>query len=234
MRFASTRAVMPRPTLLSWSSGKDSAYALHVLRQQTDIEVVGLLTTVDEAHARVAIHGVRVGLLRAQAAATGLPLREVPLPSPCPNAEYEARMGAALAQARAEGVAALAFGDLFLEEIRRYREDSLRGTGLDAVFPLWGEPTPALARRMLALGLRARITCIDPRRVGREVVGRDFDEALLDGLPHTVDPCGERGELHTFAYAGPMFRHPIGITTGETVERDGFVFADLLPAPAAA
>lgn len=216
--------------LLSWSSGKDSAFALHVLRQQQDTEIVGLLTTVSESYARVAMHGVRLELLRAQADAAGLPLWEVPLPSPCNNAQYEARMGAVLDRARAEGIAAVAFGDLFLEDIRRYREERMQGTGIEPIFPLWGRPTAALAREMIALGLRARITCVDPRQLPRKFAGRDFDEALLAALPPSVDPCGERGEFHTFVFTGPMFQHTVAITTGEIVERDGFVFADLLPA----
>jgi uncharacterized protein (TIGR00290 family) len=220
--------VKPR-ALLAWSSGKDSAWALHVLRQRGEVEVVGLLTTLNQAFERVAMHAVRVALLRAQAAAAGLPLVEVPLPWPCSNADYEAAMGAALERARDEGVTAVAFGDLFLEDIRRYREERMAATGLEPLFPLWAEPTDALARRMLAGGLRARLTCVDPRQLAPAFAGREFDEALLADLPPAVDPCGERGEFHTFAYAGPMFSRPVGLRAGDVVERDGFVFADLLP-----
>jgi uncharacterized protein (TIGR00290 family) len=216
--------------LLSWSSGKDSAWALHVLRRdRPDLEIVGLLTTVNRVHDRVAMHAVRSQLLRAQAAAADLPLREVAIPSPCSNAEYEAAMGEAVARARAEGIEAMAFGDLFLEDIRAYRVEKLRGTGLEPVFPLWGLPTDALARTMIAGGLRARLTCVDPKALEARFAGRDFDAALLAELPASVDPCGERGEFHTFAYAGPMFRAPVPVVSGEVVERDGFVFADLLP-----
>ena len=216
-------------TLLAWSSGKDSAWALHVLRQRGEVEVVGLLTTLNEAFDRVAMHAVRAELLRAQAAAAELPLTTVPLPWPCSNAQYEAAMGAALAAARGDGITAVAFGDLFLEDVRRYREERMAGTGLEPLFPLWGEPTPALARRMIEGGLRARLTCVDPRQLAPAFAGREFDAALLADLPPSVDPCGERGEFHSFAYAGPMFRAPLSVRGGDVVERDGFVFADLLP-----
>jgi uncharacterized protein (TIGR00290 family) len=225
--------VKPR-ALLAWSSGKDSAWALHVLREAGEVEVVGLLTTLDEAHDRVAMHDVRAALLRAQAEAAGLPLTTVPLPWPCSNEQYEAAMSRALADARRAGVAVVAFGDLFLEDVRRYREERMAGTGLAPIFPLWGQPTAALARTMIAGGLRARLTCVDPRQLAPAFAGREFDEALLAELPASVDPCGERGEFHSFAHAGPMFRHPIAVRGGEVVERDGFVFADLLPAEAAA
>jgi uncharacterized protein (TIGR00290 family) len=217
--------------LLAWSSGKDSAWALHVLRMRGEVEVAGLLTTVNQVHERVAMHAVRRTLLSEQARACGLPLREVPIPNPCPNAEYERAMSAALAQARAEGITAVAFGDLFLEDIRQYREQRLAATGMQPLFPLWGLPTAALARDMIGAGLRARITCVDPKQLARDFAGREFDAALLSDLPAAVDPCGERGEFHTFAYAGPMFSRPMAVETGEIVERDGFVFADLLPLP---
>jgi len=216
-------------TLLSWSSGKDSAWALHVLRRQNDVEIVGLLTTLNAAHDRVAMHAVRAEVLREQADAAGLPLWPVPLPWPCSNADYEAAMTTALERARAEGVTQVAFGDLFLEDIRRYREERLQGTGIAPIFPIWGIPTDRLARDMIEGGLRARLTCVDPRKIARELAGRDFDAALLDALPPEVDPCGENGEFHSFAYDGPMFRHPVAIRSGEIVERDSFVFADLLP-----
>ena len=177
----------------------------------------------------MAMHGVRVELLRAQAEAAGLPLTTVPLPWPCSNAEYEARMSDALADARARGFTTVAFGDLFLEDIRRYREERLAGTGMAPIFPLWGQPTAELARRMIAGGLRAQLTCVDARKLPASFAGRELDAALLAELPASVDPCGEQGEFHSFAHAGPMFRHPIAVRAGEVSERDGFVFADLLP-----
>ena len=224
---------MSERVLLAWSSGKDSAFTLHVLREQ-GVEVVGLLTTINEAFERVAMHAVRLELLRAQAEAVGLPLFEVRIPWPCPNEAYEAAMAAALAEARTRGVTAVAFGDLFLEDVRRYREDRMRGSGLEPLFPLWGRPTRALAEEMIARGQKAVLTCVDPRAVPRELAGRAFDAALLRELPEAVDPCGERGEFHSFAWDGPAFRHPVPVRVGEMVEREGFVFADLLPdAPSA-
>jgi len=217
--------------LLAWSSGKDSAWTLHVLRQDPDVEVVGLLTTVNQTFDRVAMHAVRTDLLGAQAAAVGLPLFTVPIPYPCSNAEYEAAMETAMERARRDGVTAVAFGDLFLEDVRRYREERMQGTGLTPLFPIWGTPTDRLAREMVAAGLRARLTCVDPKKLPDRFAGRDFDAALLaelrDGHPE-VDPCGERGEFHSFAYDGPMFRRAVGIRSGEVVTRDGFVFADLM------
>jgi uncharacterized protein (TIGR00290 family) len=215
--------------LLAWSSGKDSAWSLHVLRQQNEVEVVGLLTTINQEFDRVAMHAVRAELLRAQAAAVGLPLWPVPIPWPCSNAEYEAAMGEAMGRARDAGITAIAFGDLFLEDIRRYREDRLRGSGLTPLFPVWGIPTDALAATMVGAGLRARLTCIDPKRLDATFAGREFDTVLLGDLPPSVDPCGEYGEFHTFAYDGPMFSQRVPISAGEVVARDGFVFADLLP-----
>lgn len=219
---------MRAQALLSWSSGKDSAWALHVLRQQGDVEVVGLLTTVNEVADRVAMHAVRSELLRAQAEAVGLPLRTVGLPWPCTNEQYEAAMAVAIRQAESDGITVMAFGDLFLEDIRRYRVEKLAGTGITPLFPVWGIPTDTLAREMIAGGLRARLTCVDPKQLAPRFAGREFDAALLAELPSTVDPCGERGEFHTFTYAGPMFRHPVDVQSGEIVERDGFAFADLL------
>ncbi len=216
--------------LLAWSSGKDSAMSLHVLRRQEGVEVVGLLTTVNETHGRVAMHAVRRELLHAQAEAAGLPLFEVPIPSPCPNEVYEAAMSAALAAAHARGVGGMAFGDLFLEDIRRYRETQMAGTGMRCHFPLWGRPTRALADEMIDSGLRARLSCVDPRALDGSFAGREFDRSLLADLPPRVDPCGENGEFHTFAWDGPMFSHPVPIRTGDVVTRDRFVFADLLPA----
>jgi diphthamide synthase (EF-2-diphthine--ammonia ligase) len=191
--------------------------------------VVGLLTTVNKVHDRVAMHAVRSELLRRQAQVAGLPLWEVPIPSPCTNEDYEAAMAAACDRAVREGVEAVAFGDLFLEDIRRYREERLAGTSLRPLFPIWGIPTNQLARQMIAGGLRARLTCVDPRQLPSEFVGREFDAALLDSLPSAVDPCGERGEFHSFCYDCPAFSEPIAVESGEVVERDGFVFADLLP-----
>ena len=217
--------------LLAWSSGKDSAWSLQVLRAEGEVEVVGLLTTINEAFDRVAMHAVRTELLRAQANAADLPLRPVMIPWPCSNAEYEAAMAAAMARARADGITHVAFGDLFLEDIRRYREERLAPTGITPLFPIWGTPTDALAQRMVTGGLRARLTCVDPKSLDARFAGREFDAALLAELPPSVDPCGERGEFHTFTYDGPMFRRPVPIRAGEVVTRDGFVFADLLPSP---
>ena len=221
------------PLLLAWSSGKDSAWTLHVLRQRRDVEVVGLLTTLSEAHDRVAMHAVRRDLLEAQARAVGLPVTLVRIPSPCSDARYEAAMGAAIASARAQGVRGVAFGDLFLEDVRRYRERQMATTGLEPVFPLWQRPTLTLAREMLAGGLRATLTCVDPRALVSSFAGRSFDATLRAALPPGVEPCGENGEFHTFAWDGPMFHAPVPVRKGDVVERDGFVFADLLPAGAA-
>jgi uncharacterized protein (TIGR00290 family) len=213
--------------LLSWSSGKDSAWALHVLRRE-GVHVAGLLTSLNETVGRVSMHGVREEILRAQADATGLPLSTIPLPWPCTNEIYEARLRAAVDRAVADGFTHVAFGDLFLEDVRKYREDRLAGTGLDPLFPLWGLPTPQLARDMIAGGLRARLSTIDPRVMPKELVGEEFDEALLARLPATVDPCGEKGEFHSCVTAGPMFSRPLNIQRGEVVEREGFVYGDLV------
>jgi len=216
-----------RRILLSWSSGKDSAWALHRLRQQDQYDVAGLLTTLNAAFDRVAMHSTRRALLEAQAQAAGLPLWPVPLPWPCSNQQYEAAMRSACDAAIAAGVEAIAFGDLFLEDVRRYREEKLAGTGLAPLFPVWGLDTRQLAEEMIAAGLRARIVCVDPRKLSAEFAGRDFDAAFLRDLPAGVDPCGENGEFHSAVYAGPIFRAPIPIENGEVVERDGFVFADV-------
>lgn len=216
--------------LLAWSSGKDAAWALARLRRSGEVDVVGLLTTVAAAHERVAMHGVRRELLAAQARAVGLPVLEVELPSPCSNEDYDRAMELALRAARAQGVTAVAFGDLYLEDVRRYREERLAGTGVAPLFPLWGSDTAALAREMLAGGARAYLACVDPRAVPASFAGRAFDRALLDELPAGVDPCGENGEFHTFAVDGPAFARPVEVVRGEVVEREGFVFADLLPA----
>jgi uncharacterized protein (TIGR00290 family) len=216
--------------LVSWSTGKDSAWCLHTLRAASGVEVVGLLATVNEAYSRVAMHGVRYELLQAQSAAVGLPLVVVRLPSVCSNATYDAAMEEVMTRARDEGVEAVAFGDLFLEDVRRYREERLGRVGMAALFPLWGQPTRALAEEMIVAGLRARLTCVDPRALPAAFAGREFDHAFLGELPAGVDPCGENGEFHSFAWDGPMLARPIGVQMGEVVLRDGFVFADLLPA----
>ncbi len=215
--------------LLSWSSGKDSAWALHVLRQQAGLEVIGLLTTFNAAFDRVAMHAVRRELVAAQAASAGLPLVAVMLPYPCTNEIYEDRMRTAINEAKKQGVTHIAFGDLFLEDIRQYRVRLLEGTGLEPLFPIWttAEDTPGLARQMLDTGLRAVLTCVDPKQLDKRFVGRKFDADLLADLPAGVDPCGERGEFHTFCYGCPRFSSEIPVTAGDVVERDGFWFADL-------
>ena len=218
---------MTKKALISWSSGKDSAWTLHKLRLSGGYEIAGLLTTMNAAFDRVAMHGTRRELLEAQAYVAGLPLRTVPLPWPCSNEQYEVAMREACAQAVADGIEVVAFGDLFLEDVRRYREENLAGMGLTPVFPLWGMPTAALVREMIAGGLRARIVCVDPKKLPKEFAGRDLDEETLNAMSAEIDPCAERGEFHTVAYAGPMFRHAIPIESGEIVERDGFVFADV-------
>jgi uncharacterized protein (TIGR00290 family) len=212
--------------LMSWSSGKDSAWTLHVLRQQPDIEVVGLLTTINTEFDRVAMHSTRRSVLEAQAEAAHLPLWIVPLPWPCSNEIYEQRMAEACRRAVNERIDAIAFGDLFLPDVRAYREEKLKPTGLEPLFPLWEIPTDELAQTMIAGGLRAKLTCVDPKQLPASFAGCEFDAALLKALPSGVDPCGERGEFHTCVYDGPMFTAPLHLDTGEVVERDGFVFAD--------
>lgn len=219
--------------LLSWSSGKDSAWALRLLSQQTEVRIAGLLTTFNRAADRVAMHAVRRSLVEMQAARTGLPLWPVELPWPCSNVEYEEILRGVCDRARSEGIHAFAFGDLFLRDIRDYRERQLAGTGLEPLFPLWELPTQQLARNMIAAGVKAKITCVDPRKLDRSFAGCDFDAAFLRRLPSTVDPCGENGEFHTFVYDAPGFARPIAIESGEIVERDGFVFADVIPASSA-
>jgi uncharacterized protein (TIGR00290 family) len=214
--------------LHSWSSGKDSAWALHALNAKYPGAVAALLTTVNEAMDRVAMHGVRRQLIEAQARAAGLPLRVVLIPHPCPNDVYEERMRVAIEEAVAEGFTHVAFGDLFLADIRRYREDRLAGSGLEPLFPVWNIPTRQLALEMIAGGLRARIACVDTRVLDASFVGREFDASLLRDLPPHVDPCGENGEFHTCVYAGPMFVSPLALTRGEVVTRDPFSWVDLL------
>lgn len=214
--------------LIAWSSGKDSAWALYRARNSDEFEVVGALTTITENFDRVSMHGVRREILEAQLRAANLPLHPVMIPFPCPNEIYEQRMGEAVNAARALGVTKIVFGDLFLEDIRAYREEKLRGTGIEPVFPLWKIPTGQLAREMIAGGLRARVVTLDPSRVPRELAGAKFDDALLAALPPNVDPCAENGEFHTCVTGGPMFEQDLNVKAGEVVERDGFVFADLL------
>ncbi len=215
--------------LLSWSSGKDCAWALHVLRQRDDVEVVGLLTTINTEFDRVAMHGTRRAVLEAQANAAGLPLWTVPLPWPCSNEIYEERMRAACDQAIAAKVDAIAFAPIwFLTDVRAYRERQLAGTGLEPLFPVWEIPTGQLAREMIASGLRAKLVCVDSRQLPPDLCGRDFDLALLEDLPPGTDPCGENGEFHSCVYDGPMFSQPVTLDAGQIVDRDGFIYADFL------
>jgi uncharacterized protein (TIGR00290 family) len=214
--------------LLSWSSGKDSAWALHILRRRADVRVTALVTTFNNSANRVAMHAVRRELAEEQARRAGLPLWMVELPWPCSNAEYEELMRGVCRRAVSEGIEAVAFGDLFLEDVRQYRERQLEETGLEPLFPLWQMPTAELAREMIQAGVRAKITCVDPRKLEGSFAGREFDGALLRDLPLDVDPCGENGEFHTFVYASPVFSSSLAVRMGEIVERDGFVFADVL------
>ncbi len=215
--------------ILSWSSGKDSAWALNLLQQRPDIQIAALLTAFNSEANRVAMHAVRRTLVEVQAERTGIPLWAVELPWPCSNLEYEDRMRAACQRATAEGITAVAFGDLFLQEIRDYRVRQLQGTGLKPLFPVWQIPTGQLGREMIAAGFKAKITCVDSSKLAKSFAGHEYDLRLLQVLPPGIDPCGENGEFHTFVYDAPVFSHPIGVRTGELLERDGFVFADLLP-----
>lgn len=223
---------MKTKILLSWSSGKDCAWTLHSLRRQPDIEIVGLLTTFNETNNRVAMHGVRMELVEKQAEAAGIPLWSMPLPFPCSNEEYEARMRVVIERAKQEGVTRVAFGDLFLEDIRTYRENMMAGTGIRPIFPIWcmRDETKTLAQEMLNNNLRAVLTTVDPKRVDPSFAGRMYSAGLLNDLPEGVDPCGENGEFHTFCFDAPIFAHPIPIRVGETITRDGFVYTDLLRA----
>lgn len=216
--------------LISWSSGKDSAWALHTVMKDGTVDVVGLLTTFNSTFDRVSMQGVRRDLVQAQAQRLGIPLWPVELSWPCPNDEYERRMGEVLVRAETEGITRVVFGDLFLEDVRAYREDRMAGTGVEPVFPIWcgRAETADLARRMVEAGTRAVITSVDPAQLDTSFAGRVFDSELLDELPAGVDPLGENGEFHTFCYAGPLFEPPIGIRLGETVERDGFIFNDVI------
>jgi uncharacterized protein (TIGR00290 family) len=222
--------VSARPkALISWSSGKDSAWALHEMRARGDYDIVGALTTVTENFGRVSMHGVREEILAAQLDAVGLPAIRVGIPFPCPNEIYEARMAQAIAAAKAQGVTHMIFGDLFLEDVRAYREAKLAGTGIAPLFPLWGRSTRGLARDMIAGGLQTILVCVDPKQIARAFAGRSFDEELLADLPASADPCGEKGEFHSCVIGGPMFSRPLSVTRGAIVARDGFVFADLMP-----
>jgi uncharacterized protein (TIGR00290 family) len=215
-----------KKVLVSWSSGKDSAWTLHALRQEPDISVGAILTTISEEHDRVTMHGVRRELVEAQAAAIGLPVWTVPIAPKCPDEIYRRRMRGVCNRAVAEGFAAIAFGDLFLEDVRNYRETRLAGTGLEPLFPLWGKPTLELSREMVASGLKAKIACLDPEKIPRNLAGHDFDSAFFAALPAGVDPCAEHGEFHTFVYDSPEFAKPLDIIPGDIVESDGRVFAD--------
>jgi uncharacterized protein (TIGR00290 family) len=219
-----------KKTMLSWSSGKDSAWALQVMRDDPDITLAGLFCTINQEFDRVAMHAVRVALLQKQADSVGLPIRLIPIPNPCSNAEYAKIMAEFVERESSSGVDCFAFGDLFLEDIREYREKALSGTGITPIFPVWGIDTRVLATTMIEAGLRARITCVDPKQLAPEFSGREFDADFLSDIPPGVDPCGENGEFHSYAFDGPMFGHKIDIKVGETVTRDGFVFTDLLPA----
>lgn len=215
---------------LSWSSGKDATFALHAIRAVGDVKVTGLLTTVNASDDRVAMHAVRRELLHAQASALGLPLHFVEMPSPCTNDVYEQRMATAHELAKEARVEGMVFGDMCLEDVRAYRERTLTGTGIEAIFPLWGRPTPEVAHEMVDRGLQAVITCVDPQQAPREIAGRRFDAQFLRDLPASVDPCGENGEFHTFVTDGPGFTRPVDVVVGGSVERDGFVLTDVLPA----
>lgn len=220
---------MKQKVLMSWSSGKDSAWALYKLQQNPAIDLAGLFCTVTKAFDRVAMHGVRVDLLRSQARSIGLPLEVIEIPHPCSNAEYEAIMGRFVARAKNDNIDCFAFGDLFLEDVRNYRVEKLEGSGIEAIFPLWGIPTDQLVLEMINNGLRMVTTCIDPKKIPAAFIGREFNQEFLDALPDQVDPCGENGEFHSFVFAGPMFSEQIEISVGEIVHRDGYLFADILP-----
>ena len=221
---------MKRKTLVAWSSGKDSAWALHTLRAQPDIEVAGLFCTVNKDAQRVAMHAVRTALLQRQAAATGLPLEILELPDPCGNADYEQIMTAFLTRVRQAGIDCIAFGDLFLRDVRAYREERLADSGIQPVFPLWDVPTDTLSETIIASGTKAIITCVDSRCLSADFVGRPYDHDFLDSLPPGVDPCGENGEFHSFVWDGPMFSGCVPVVAGQVVQRDAFVYIDLVQA----
>lgn len=219
---------MRRRTLMSWSSGKDSAWALFRLQQNPDIDLVGLFCTVNKEYDRVAMHGVRVELLRKQAECIGLPLEIIEIPYPCSNEEYERIMGLFVERVKIDNIEHFAFGDLFLEEVRAYREEKLKDTGISPIFPIWGAPTDTLSKEMIRSGLKTVITCINPKQISKEFVGKEFDDDFLESLPENIDPCGENGEFHSFVFDGPMFKEKIDIVVGDIVHRDNFVFADVL------
>jgi uncharacterized protein (TIGR00290 family) len=220
---------MKRRTLLSWSSGKDSAWALHLLRQDPGIDLLGLFTVMNEKFDRVSVHSTRRELLQRQADAVGLPLQTINLPDPCTNEQCDTIMREFVMESAAQGVQCMAFGDLFLEDVRKYREDQVSGTGIDPVFPMWGIPTRKLAEQMLSAGLDAYVSSVDLKKLPARFAGKKWSRELISELPQDVDPCGENGEIHTIAVGGPMFRRPISITVGETVERNGFAYADIVP-----
>ncbi|WP_137939653.1 adenine nucleotide alpha hydrolase [Chitinivorax sp. B] len=220
---------MRKKTLLSWSSGKDSAWALHVLRQQSEYEVVGLFTTVNAVFNRVAMHATQMSLLQQQAAAAGLPVHVIRIPHPCSDADYANAMWEFVDKVKMQGIECMAFGDLFLEDVRRYREESLCHIGIEPVFPLWGIPTDVLADQMLAAGVKAYVCCVDPRQAPSGLAGCEWNRQAIEQLPPEADPCGERGEFHTIVVDGPFFNYPISVQVGIVVERDEFVFADIVP-----
>lgn len=222
--------MIAKKTQLSWSTGKDSAWSTYLLQQRDDIDLIGCLCTINQTHQRTAMHAVRVSLLQAQADALKLPLTLIELPYPCSNEQYQAIMADATRKMQQQGVEQMSFGDLYLEDVRQYRVENMSGTGIEPIFPLWQKPTHELARTMIEGGLKTIVTCVDPKQLDGSFVGREFNDDFLADLPAGVDPCGENGEFHTFVYDGPMFHHPIAVRTGEVVERDGFVFADVLPA----
>jgi len=218
---------MKRKTLMSWSSGKDSAWALHQLQQDPTIEVTGLFCTITGEFKRATMHAVRVELLKQQAQSIGLPLELIEIPYPCSNDAYGEIMGKFIEKAKQANIQCIAFGDLFLEDVRNYRQEKLAGTDIEPIFPLWNIPTNELAQQMLDGGLKTVITCVDPKQISKDFVGREYCQSFLNDLPQTADPCGEKGEFHSFVFDGPMFNHPIDISLGEVVERDGFIFIDV-------
>jgi uncharacterized protein (TIGR00290 family) len=220
---------MKKRTLLSWSSGKDSAWALHVLREDPEIDILGLFSVINHTYGRVSMHATRVELLQHQAETVGLPLHIINIPHPCSNEQCDAIMQAFVEESLAKKIECMAFGDLFLEDVRKYREDQLRRTGIFPIFPLWDIPTRALAEHMLSSGVEAYISCVDPKKAPAALAGRLWCKQLLNELPANIDPCGEYGEFHTIAVAGPFFRSAIGVHVGEAVEREGFIFADIIP-----
>lgn len=220
---------MPRKTLVSWSSGKDSAWMLHVLRKDPNIDVVGLFCTVNKVFNRVTMHGIRIELLKQQAKSVNLPLYIVYIPYPCNNDEYTQIMKSFILEAKKDGVECFAFGDLFLENVRAYRENLLKGSGITALFPIWGISTKTLSKQMISEGLKAVISCVNSEHMAAEFAGRDYDESFLNDIPKNIDPCGENGEFHSFTFDGPMFQSPIGIILGETVYQDVVCFKDILP-----